>query len=193
MMSKDTSKEMKLVRAPADLISKLSKEANLQGKTFYSYISEILEQAVRAYEMNRSLKEIIDAYEVLEIYKEAGGMFTPRDILEYLVKKVYPEDSETLQRLWYQTGRWYGVYLKEKTSNSVDAFIRLLREGRWDLNDVIVNRNHETLEFKCVSPLVSQERTLLIQTFIEGAMHSLGYKTQDKECIRGIIRLKFSI
>jgi len=192
-MSKDSLKEMKLVRAPADLVSKLSKEANRQGKTFYSYISEILEQAVRAYETKRSLKEIMDAYEVLEIYKEAGGMFTPRDILEYLIKKVYPEDSETLQQLWYQTGRWYGVYFKEKASNSVDSFIRLLREGRWDLNEVTVNRNQETLEFRCVSPLVSQERTLLIQKFIEGAMHSLGYKTQEKECIRGIIRLNFSL
>ena len=192
-MSEDTLKEMKLVRAPANLISKLSEEANRQGKTFYSYISEILEQAVRACETKRSLKDIIDAYEVLEIYKEAGGIFTPRDILEYLIKKVYPEDGETLQRLWYQTGRWYGFYLKEKTSNSVDAFIRLLREGRWDLNDVTVKRNQETLEFKCVSPLVSHERTLLMQKFIEGAMHSLGYKTQEKECIRGIIRLKFSL
>ncbi len=190
-MSEDVPDEKKLIRAPGDLVSKLSEAANRQGKTFYSYISEILEQAVRAYEMKRSLKEIIDAYEILEIYKEAGTVFTPRDFLEYLVGKTYGEDKETLERLWHQAGRWYGVYLKERSSDSIDTFVRLLREGRWDLSEVTVKRNQETLEFKCVSPLVSQERTELIRHFIEGAMHSLGYKSEEKECFRGIIRLRF--
>jgi len=191
-MSEDSSREKKLVRAPSDLVSKLSEAARLQGKTFYSYITEILEQAVRAYEMKRSLKEIIDSYEVLEIHKEAGTISAPKDVLEYLIEKVYQENSETLERLWYQTGRWYGIYLREKFDDSIEALVRLLLEGRWDLSEVTVKRNQETVEFKCVSAFLSQERTLLIRKFIEGAMCSLGYKTQSQECFRGIIHLKFS-
>lgn len=191
-MSEGASKEKKLIRAPGDLVRKLNEASNREGKTLYSYISEIFEQAVRAYEMKRSLKEIIDGYEVLEIHKEAGTVFTPRDVMEYLVGKVSNESDETLERLWYQTGRWYGIYLRERSDDSVEAFVRLLREGRWDLNDVTLNRNQEMLEFRCVSPFLSQERTLLIQKFMEGAMNSLGYKTQGHECFRGIIRMKFS-
>jgi hypothetical protein len=80
----------------------------------------------------------------------------------------------------------------EKFDDSVDAFVRVLKEGGWDLNEVTVRRNRENIEFRCVSPFLSQERTLLIRDFIGGAMHSLGYKTKEQECFRGIIRLKFS-
>jgi hypothetical protein len=195
MMSEGASREKKLIRAPGELVSKLNEAANREGKTLYSCISEIFEQAVRAYEMKRSLKEIIDDYEILEVHKEAGTVFTPRDVIEYLVREVCNENKndETLARLWYQTGKWYGIYLEERFNDSVEAFLRLLREGRWDLNDVNLNRNGESLEFKCISPFLSQERTKLIQKFIEGAMNSLGYKIQGNECFKGIIRLKFSI
>ena len=191
-MSKERSRNQKLIRAPADLVSKLNEAANREGRTFYSYVSEIFEQAVRAYEMNHSLKEIIDNYEILEVHKEAGAIFTPRDILDHLIKKTYQEDGKSLQQLWYQTGKWYGIYLKEKFEDSLQAFHHLLKEGRWDLNQVFMKRNQKTIEFRCVSAFISQERTTLIKKFIEGAMHSLGYKTQETECFKGIIRLKFS-
>jgi len=191
-MSEGGSRERKLIRAPGELVSKLNEAAHREGKTLYSYVSEVFEQAVRAYEMKRSLKEIIDGYEVLEVHREAGTVFTPRDVMDYLVGKVSNENDETLERLWYQTGRWYGIYLRERFDDSVEALVRLLREGRWDLNDVTLNRNKETLEFRCVSPFLSQERTLLTQKFMEGAMNSLGYKTQNHESFKGIIRIKFS-
>jgi len=190
-MSKDASKEEKLIRAPGDLVSRLKEAANREGKTFYRYVTEIFEQAIRAYDMKHSLKEILDVYEILDIHKEAGAVFTPRDILEYSVERISQEDDGTLRRLWYQTGKWYGVYLKEKSEYPVDTFTRLLQDGRWDLNEVTVKRNEETVEFRCVSLLASQERTLLVRNFIEGAMHSLGYGTQEQECFRGIIRLRF--
>jgi len=85
--------------------------------------------------MKRSLKEIIDGYEVLEVHKEAGTVFTPRDVMEYLVGKVSNESDETLERLWYQTGRWYGIYLRERFDDSIEAFVRLLREGRCERCD----------------------------------------------------------
>jgi flavoprotein len=100
MMSKDASKEKKLIRAPSDLVSKLNEAANRQRKTLYSYISEILEQAIRAYEMKRSLKEIIDGSEILEVQKEAGTVSAPRDTLNYLVGKVSQGNYETLRHLW---------------------------------------------------------------------------------------------
>lgn len=192
-MFKDRSKEKRLVRAPSDLVSKLNEAANRQGKTFYSYITEIFEQAVRAYEMRRSLKEIVDGYEVLEVHKEAGTVFAPRDILEFLLREVQDEKDETLQQLWYQSGRWYGIYLRSRSDSPVDAFVRLLQEGRWDLTEVTLRQVEKGLDLKCVSAFLSQERSMCLQKFIEGAMISLGYKSQKNECFQGIIRLKFTL
>jgi len=100
-MSEGASREKKLIRAPSELVSKLNEAANREGRTLYSCISEVFEQAVRAYEMKRSLKEIIDDYEILEVHKEAGTVFTPRDVIEYLVREVCNENKndETLARL----------------------------------------------------------------------------------------------
>jgi len=190
-MSREESRKPKLIRAPGDLVTRLNEAANRQGKTFYNYVAEIFEQAVRAYEMKRDLKEIIDSYEILEVHKEAGTIFTPRHIIDYLIEKTYNEDGESLQKLWYQTGKWYGIYFKEKFNDSLEAFLRLLQEGRWDLTEVTMKQNKGTVEFSCISAFISQERTNLIRDFIEGAMHSLGYKTQDIDCFRGILRLKF--
>lgn len=191
-MSNKGSRKQKLIRAPSDLVSKLSREAASQGKTLYSYVTEIFEQATRAYEMKRSLKEILDTFEVLDVPKEAGTVYTPRDILDYLIQKTYGENSEELQQMWYHAGKWYGIYLREKFEQPFETFLRLLQEGRWDLNEVNVNKSSERIDLKCVSTFISQERALLLQNFIEGAVYSLGYKTKEKKCFKGIIRLALS-
>jgi len=191
-MSGKGSRKQKLIRAPSDLVSKLSREAASQGKTLYSYVTEIFEQATRAYEMKRSLKEILDTFEVLDVPKEAGTVYTPRDILDYLIQKTYGENGEELQQMWYHAGKWYGIYLREKFEQPFETFLRLLQEGRWDLNEVNVNKSSERIDLKCVSTFISQERALLLQNFIEGAVYSLGYKTKEKNCFKGIIRLALS-
>jgi len=192
-MSIPDSRKHKLIRVPNDLVNKLSQDASRQGKTLYSYVSEIFEQAVRANEMKRSLKEVLDILEILEVPREAGAVYMSGDILDYLLQKAFSEQGEELQRLWYHTGKWYGTYLRERFEKPLEIFLRLLKEGRWDLNEVAMNRDRETIEFRCVSAFASQERSLLLQSFMEGALHSLGYKTQEKKCFKGIIRLKFSI
>jgi hypothetical protein len=82
--------------------------------------------------------------------------------------------------------------LKEKFEKPLKIFLRLLQEGRWDLNEVTMKQDNEMVQFSCISAFASQERSLLLQNFIEGAMHSIGYKTLEKKCFKGIIRLKFS-
>jgi len=186
-------KKQKLIRAPNYLVDRLSEDASRQGKTLYSYVSEIFEQAARANEMKRSLKEILDIFEILEVPREAGAIYAHKDFLDYLLQKTFSEQGEELQRLWYHTGKWYGTYLGERFEKPLEIFLRLLQEGRWDLSEVTMNRDKGIVEFRCVSAFASQERSLLLQSFMEGALHSLGYRTQEKKCFKGIIRLKFSV
>jgi len=191
-MSEPDSKKQKLIRAPNYLVDKLSENASHQGKTLYSYVSEIFEQAARADEMKRSLKEILDIFEILEVPKEAGAIYTPKDFLDCLLAKTFHEQGKELQQLWYHAGKWYGTYMKGRFGKPLEVLLRLLQEGKWDLNEASMNHDGEMVEFSCVSAFAPQERSLLLQSFIEGAMHSLGYKTRGKECYKGIIHLAFS-
>lgn len=198
MMPESILKDMKLIRAPSVLVAKINNVANQQGKTLYNYISEIFEQAIRANNMNSSLTEILNDYEILEVQKEAGTIFTPNDILDYIIEETYIKNREgehvrnALKRIWYQTGKWYGIFIKTKFTEPLKTFVRLLREGRWGLNEVTIKEKGEKTVLKCISPFLSQDRTLFIQNFINGAMDSLGYRIEEKECFKGIIRLMIS-
>lgn len=62
--------EMILIRAPNDLVKKLLDASNSQGRPFVDYVTEILEQAMRAHNLDSSLEEIVDFYERTMIRKE---------------------------------------------------------------------------------------------------------------------------
>lgn len=183
-------KDKKLIRAPEDLVSRLSEAASLEGKSFYRYISEVLEQAVRALEMKRSLAEIIDRFELMEVHREAESTFTPKEALDLLIGKADDVDGDSLRRMWYGAGRLYGMYLK-RFDDPFNAFVRLLGDGLWGIKRVEVNSEGENIDLRCVSSIIPEVRSRLIGEFIEGVMHSLGYETESMESFRGIISLRF--
>jgi len=49
-----------------------------------------------------------------------------------------------------------------------------------DLNEVTVRRNQGTVEFRCVSTILSQEGTMLLQKFIEGALNAVDQRAGGK-------------
>jgi len=61
-----------LIRLPDDLVNELMETSDGQGKPFSVYLTEILEQAIRAHNLNCSLKETVDLYERTIIKKEAA-------------------------------------------------------------------------------------------------------------------------
>ena len=192
-MSKGVTKGKKLILASVDLVTKLMKISNKEGKTFYNFTSEIFEQALRVQEMNQSLQEVVDFFELMEIQRAAGAVIIPVDILTYIINSLYASDKEAFQEKWYESGQWYGKYLTSKfhDRNPVKAFGDLLAVSRWDLNEVSVAEEDGGVRMRCVSPLLPKENTEVLLKFIEGVMDSLGYKTKNKDYLKGIILLEF--
>lgn len=193
-MSKGIPKDKKLIRVPSRLVAKLTRASNLEEKAFYDFTTESLEQAVRAHNMGISLKEIVDFYELMEIQRASGAVITPKDVLDYLISKLYPKEKAALQKKWYESGRWYGKYLDTKLRgrDAVEVFGRILSASKWDLNEVNVEREGETVMLRCVSFTLPLERTELLVRFLEGVMHSLGYETKKLDSTRGIITMEFT-
>lgn len=192
-MGRGVAKGKKLILAPSDLVARLTEISNREGRTFYSFASEIFGQALRAHEMKYSLKEIVDFFESMETQKASGAVITPIDALTYLISEVYQSQRDALLEKWYESGEWYGKYLLARfhERNTVEVFGKLLESGRWDLKEVHVTQNANTVKLRCVSPLLPLENTELLLKFIEGAMCSLGYKVVDEDYLKGIILLKF--
>ena len=80
---------MRLIRVPDDLVSRLMIASNRRGEPLMQYITEILEQAVRAHELNSSLKEIVDSYEKEVVQKEASGLEEAERVEESSVREVF--------------------------------------------------------------------------------------------------------
>lgn len=190
-MSRRMAKDKKLLMVSSDLVSELMKISSREGKAFPSFVNETLEQVLRAYELGHSLEEIVDFFELMEAQKSAGALFTPMDVLNYLIGKVYQVEKEELQGKWYESGEWYGKYLIVKFADPVDALRRILVASRWDLNAVEVSREEKAVKVRCVSTVLPIEGTELLLKFIEGAMHSLGYKTRKRDYLKGVIFLEF--
>ena len=100
---------MFLIRVPDDTINRLMSIADSQGKSFTEHLTEILEQAARANELNCSLKETVDLYERTVIKKEAAEEVeliqepSTENMFERTLAKLRPdiresEEHKTLSR-----------------------------------------------------------------------------------------------
>ena len=108
-----------------------------------------------------------------------------------MIGKIYKNDAQQLQELWYESGKWNGKYLKEKFSDPVGAFQDLLGLSRWDLNEVDVKNDSNAVRVRCISTVMSVEGTRLLARFIEGIMNGMDYETAKDTSLKGMIILQF--
>jgi len=192
-MPKGVQKGTKLIRVPGGWVSKLSEASNREGKPFTNFLTETLEQAVRAQEMNCSLKEIVDFYKIMMMQKDAGLIVTPSETLNKLIEELYPKEKELLEGLWFESGKLYGKYLiaKAEDEDPVEIFGRTLKAIGWNLKDIEFKKEAGAVAFKCISFTLTLENTILLMKFIEGVMRTLGYETVSQDYLRGMIGIEF--
>ena len=184
-------KGKKLVYVPEDLLEEVAKASRGRGETISKFVEEALRQAVRVNKAGYDPQQLAEYFEVMHAQKVLGGAFVPLEVLNYLTNKAYKEEKEQLSAKWYESGKWHGKYLKERFEDPTQAFKAFLEASRWDLNEVQIKKEGETVKVRCVSTVLTQEATELLAKFIEGAMHSLGYKTRKTDGLRGMIVIEF--
>lgn len=190
-MSNAVKKGKKLITVSAELVIQLNELANKRGILFSKYINDILREVLRAERTGRSLQEIVDLYEVMNLLKISGHVVVPLDILDWLVKKLPPKGQNGLQELWLNAGRWFGRLLNaEFGSEAFDFFIKILRLSQWEFEKVSLEKDENFMKLQLTSFTLSEESTILLMHYVEGVMESLGVKIEDKEHMKGFISLK---
>lgn len=188
-----SKKQKKLVAVQADLVQKIIRIANIKGRTVYSFVNEILEQAIKAEELGRSLKEVVEIYQLMEIEKKTGAVLTTREILNFVIERLYPLEEEALKEKWYNSGEWYGKYVFARFQNGepLEMLDKLLRAYAWDASEVRILKGEESISLRCVAPNHTPKGTRLFSRFLEGAMHSMGYSLKKRDLLKGLILLDF--
>ena len=186
-------KQKKLMAVQNDLVQKVVRISNIKGRTVYSFVNEIMEQAIEAEEMGRSLKEVVEHHKLIEIEKKTGSVLISREILNFLIQKIYPLEEEALLKKWYYSGEWYGKYVFARFQNgdTLEILNKLFQAYAWNASEVRITKGNDSINLRCVFPNHTSEETQLFSRFLEGAMHSMGYNLKKRDLLKGLILLDF--
>ena len=187
------TKGKKLVYVSESLIEGVAKISKNRGESVGKVVEDALRQSIRVNEDGYDVKQVADFFNVMQAHRVLGGVFVPSSVLDFLIGAVYSEKREELLSKWFESGRWHGKYLKERFDNPVKAFGCFLELSRWDLNEVEVKELVNSVRIRCVSTVLTTEGTELLAKFIEGVMDGLGYKTEQVDCLKGMIILESKI
>jgi len=184
--------DTKFIVVPSHLVERLRTVAMRQRVSLSSYTAEALEQALRAETLGATPRETVDIYQLMLIQRGAGAVHLPRSSLDHLVRALYPENGEELRRIWYESGRWYGEYLKTKLRDGdILGFFERALLVSWDLDETEIRNDNGGVTLRCTSFMMSLESTELLVSYISGAMHSLGYEELDRDYLRGMATLRY--
>jgi hypothetical protein len=185
------AKDKRLVYIPGDLVKEVKEITRRRGESLSLFVSEVLKLALKANNLGYSPGQAAEFLDIMQAQRNLGGAFVPTDVLVYLNSTACGAGTEQLQTKWYESGKWHGKYINEKFKDPVQALRNFLEATRWDLSEIEVKQNKSTAKFRCISTLLTGEATELLAKFIEGAMHSMGYRTDKNEALKGMILLEF--
>ncbi|MEM0489514.1 MAG: hypothetical protein QW707_10025 [Candidatus Bathyarchaeia archaeon] len=185
-------KGKRLVYVPEELIHDVLRIAQGRGETVSKFIEEAVRLAIRAYGVGYPPEKAAEILEVLQAQKVLGGAFVPQEALGFMVESIYNNSREELLKQWYECGRLYGRYLKERFSDPIAALKCFLEVTRWDLNEVEAIKEDKAVMLRCISTALSIKATELLCKFLEGVITGLAYKVQNIECLRGMIIIAFN-
>ncbi|MCI4438161.1 MAG: hypothetical protein JHC33_15245 [Ignisphaera sp.] len=184
----------KVLVAREDLVNAFSLVAKKRGSTLYALTNEVLEQALRADSMGASLREVLDVYEIMRANRSAGQTLISVEVLVAMTSKLDPKSYEEVEKLWRESGRWYGEYLTirfrdsfKDSSSKLQQLERFLKEVRWELVDLVVHQEGDGIRVRCVSPQLPVEVMRFLSAFIEGVLEAFGYMTERRNIFKGII------
>jgi hypothetical protein len=82
------SKDRKLILLRTDLLEEAIKITSKEGKTLYAFTNEIFEQALKAYQMDTTLKEVLELFMLIKLEKDGGAIAIPVGLLDIMTKTL---------------------------------------------------------------------------------------------------------
>jgi hypothetical protein len=184
-------KDKKLVYVNYDLLEEVTKASKSRGETITKFVEESLAQAVRVTTAGYDIKQLGEFFEVMYAQRILGGAFVPLEVLTFLTNQACKDDKDQLSKVWFDSGKWHGKYLKERFDDPIQAMKSFLSASRWDLSEVEVKGDAHKVKVRCVSTILNQEGTFLLAKFIEGILNGVGYRVEKGDCLKGMIVLEF--
>lgn len=138
------------------------------------------------------MKEAVDLYNLLEVQRGSGALQIPRSRFNELISDLYDNNPEKLRKAWYDSGHWYGQFLRTKLGEEESLkFLEKALLVSWNLDEVEVKHSDLAVHLRLASFVMSRECTELLVFYISGVMESLGYEIVVNDYLRGLANLGY--
>ena len=185
-------KDTKLIVVPADIADTLKIIAGRLGTGFPNYVEDVLNQAINADEVGASLKETVELYKMVNIQMDAGAQRISRSDLNEIINQIPKRKQRKLEKIWFNSGRWYGHYLKTKLDlDSITTYLEQDLKLSWNLDDVQIELDDVELILTCVGFNLTETSTNIIIKYLSGLMEALDLRETDKSVLRGLIKIRY--
>jgi hypothetical protein len=177
--------------AREDLIDRLSEIAKQKGYSLYAIVNEVFELAVKAEETSVDLRKIIEERNVLKAAREAGFLLGLESLWYEMAELAYQKAKTQALKSWYEAGVWLAKrYATGEVEDPFAAFKKDLEAFTWNAPEFTIEKAEGKISVRIISPRFTESYTVLLTSFLEGALDAFGYKTTSKEISRGAIRLE---
>ncbi|MEM0489000.1 MAG: hypothetical protein QW707_07375 [Candidatus Bathyarchaeia archaeon] len=189
-MSKSRGK--RLVYIPEELIEQIL-ELRSRGESISKFVEEAVALAIKAGRIGLTPERVWEIIDVLYLQRVLGGAFIPQEVMNYIMEGMYKDRKDEFLKLWFESGKIHGRYLRERFNDPVKALKCFLEATRWDLNEVsIIRSENGVFRLRCISSALSLEATEMLCHFLQGIINGFSYKIQGVEYLKGMIIVEFN-
>lgn len=181
--------EKKLVYVSSNIISKLGEISRKMGISLSKLVEESLKLTIEICKLGYDIQKALEVLRAFKFMRALGGVYIPRQLLEDALSGFTPR--EDIAEKWYESGKIFGLYLKEKALDPLKTLTPLLEVLRWDFSEVSVENSNGNHKLRCVSNTMSKEETDYYFMFLKGLIEGLGNEVVKADSMPGLIIIEF--
>jgi hypothetical protein len=177
--------------AREDYLNSMNKIAKESDLSLYGFVNQVFALTLRANELGVNFSTLLDSRELLKSARESGFTLGLERLWYEMAELAYAKSKKKSRKSWFDAGVWFAKrYVTGETEEPFEEFRNDLKDFTWNIPELELSKEADTVSVRIVSPRFTEAYTFLFESFLEGALETFGYKIDDKEISRGIIRLE---
>jgi hypothetical protein len=190
-LAKKQKVRRKSFAAREDYLNSMNKIAKESDLSLYGFVNQVFALILRANELGVNLSTLIDSRELLKSAREGGFTLGLERLWYEMAELAYAKSKKKSLKSWFDAGVWFAKrYVTGETEEPFEEFRNDLKDFTWNIPELRLSKTADAVSVRVVSPRFTEAYTFLFASFLEGALETFGYKIDDKEISRGIIRLE---
>ena len=174
-----------------DYLNEMNRISNENDISLYGFVNEVFALIIRANKLGLNINTLIDSRELLKAARENGFTLGLERLWYEMAELTYTKSEKESLKSWFDTGFWFAKrYVTGESNEPFETFKNDLQDFTWNIPELKLKKKSDAISVRIMSPRFTEAYTFLFTAFIEGALEAFGYKSEEKEISKGIIRLE---